>query len=472
MVRALLSPDAHRYFAALRRWFLLLILCPVVAAAAAAYISYQLAPVYQSQVSLLVRPVEPLVGDPNTAALTTDQITATYATLMTERPLLQQVMTDLNLVGSAGDLSKDVNVTPRSGTTLIDVTVNDTQPDRAAAIGNTLVRDFIADEKQIQQQESSAPNSRTADNFIVVSPAIAATAPVSPNKKANVGIAFGVGLLLALAIVLGIEFFDKTVRGDQELHDRTGLLPLSHVPFAARRRRTGELVSLEAESPASEAYRRLRTNVVFANAADEVKTLVVTSPQAQNGKSRTAANLAVVLASAGHRTLLLDADFRRPSLHKIFKLDSEAGLVNLVLQNAEDAKLLRQIENVPNLWVVPAGPPPPNPSELLGSQRMEELIDRFREHFQFIVIDTPPVNSVTDAAVLSPSVDGTILVIEHGRTSYPALLHAQESLDIVGAKVLGVVMNKVRPREGYYLHDYARPYRSSGAAVPNGERAG
>lgn len=464
---ALLSPQADKYFSALRRWFLLLILCPLVAAVVAAYVSYQLPPVYQSQVSLLVRPVQPLVADPNTVALSSDQITATYATLMTERPLLQKVMSDLNLTGSPTDLASEIAVTPRSGTTIIDVTVNDTQPDRAEAIGNTLVQDFINSEKQIQQQESSAPNSRTSDNFVVVSPAIASSTPVAPKKTQNVVLAFVAGLLLALVIVFLSVFLDRTVKDDQELQERTGLVPLSHVPFAARRRRTGELVSLERTSPAYEAYRRLRTNVVFANGSDEIKSLVVTSPSAQDGKSRTAANLAVVLASAGHRTLLLDADFRRPSLHKIFKLESGAGLVNLVLNDSEDAKLLQTVENVPNLWVVPAGPPPPNPSELLGSQRMEELIERFREHFQFIVIDTPPVNSATDAAVLSPSVDGTILVIEHGRTSYPALVHAQESLDMVGAKVLGVVMNKVRRRDAYYSNYYSRYH----ASAPTGEKA-
>lgn len=436
----------------------------MVAAAAAAYVSYKLPPVYQSQVSMLIRPEQPLVADPNTATLSSDQITATYAALMTEPPLLQQVMNDLNIGGSPEALAKEITVTPRSGTTIIDVTVNDSSPTRAASIGNTLTRDFISSEKQIQRSETTSPNSQTGDNFVVVSPAVANPVPISPNKKLNVGLAFAAGLLLAIAIVLLLQYLDPSIRDDRELEERTGLAPLSQVPFASRGRKVGELVSLDPRSPASEAYRRLRTNVVFSNLDDEVRAVVVTSPEPQDGKSRTAANLAVVLAGAGHRTLLLDADFRRPTLQRVFKLDSAAGLANLVMHDVDEADLAQP---VPNLWVVPAGPPPANPSELLGSQQMAKLIERFREHFQFIVIDTPPVNSVTDAAVLSALVDGTILVVEHGRTSYPALGQAQESLDLVGAKVLGVVMNKVRSREGYSRY-YGRPYR---AAEVGGERA-
>ena len=440
----------------------------MVAAAAAGYISYKLPPVYQSQVSMLIRPEQPLVAGPNTAILSSDQITATYAALMTEPPLLRQVMNDLNIGGSTTDLAKEITVTPRSGTTIIDVTVDDTQPARAAAIDNRLVQDFITSERQIQKLETGTPNAQTSDNFVVVSAAIANSTPISPNKKQNAAFAFAAGLLLALAIILLLEYLDPSIRGDIELEERTGLAPLSLVPFAARRRKVGELVSLDPRSPASEAYRRLRTNVVFSNLDDEVKAVVVTSPEPQDGKSRTAANLAAVLASAGHRTLLLDADFRRPSLHRIFKVESGAGLANLVLHDSDDAELVQPVADMPNLFVVPAGPPPPNPSELLGSQRMEKLIQRFRQHFQFIVIDTPPVNSVTDAAVLAALVDGTILVVELGRTSYPALAHAQEALEFVGAKVLGVVMNKVRPREGYYSRHYGRPYR---AAAPGGEKA-
>jgi capsular exopolysaccharide synthesis family protein len=232
----------------------------------------------------------------------------------------------------------------------------------------------------------------------------------------------------------------------------------------------GELVTLDAESHASEAYKALRTSLMFSTIDQELKEVVITSAELGEGKSRTAANLAIVLAEAGHRTLLIDADFRRPSQHRIFGRVRNVGLSNLIVQDVGEAEAILAVDGVPNLWLLTSGPTPPNPSELLGSGRMRELLAGLKEHFVYMVVDTPPVNAVTDASILAATANGTVLVVEQGRTTYPALKHAKQMLDRVGARTLGAVMNKVRASNGSYAYAYG--YYGNYGSPTNGQRAG
>jgi capsular exopolysaccharide synthesis family protein len=173
------------------------------------------------------------------------------------------------------------------------------------------------------------------------------------------------------------------------------------------------------------------------------------------GKSHTAANLAVVLAQAGYSTVLVDADFRRPSQHRIFGRIRNVGLSNLMLRDVPEHELLWPIDQVSNLHLIASGPTPPNPSELLGSAQMRTLLASLRERFAYVVIDTPPVNAVTDPTVLAAHADATILVIEQGRTTFPALMRAQQALERVGANIVGAVINKLRSEgTSYYYYNY------------------
>jgi len=257
-------------------------------------------------------------------------------------------------------------------------------------------------------------------------------------------IAFAAGLLLAVGVAYLLDYLDQSIKSDEELTERLGLIAIGHVAFApAAKGRRAELLALDSRSPASEAYKALRTSLLFSTIDQEFKTLVITSAGPGEGKSRTAANLAVVLAGAGHKTLLIDADFRRPSQHKIFSRVRNIGLSNLILHDVAESEAIVAVEQVPNLWLAGTGPIPPNPSELLGSGRMRELTARLRTAFTYVIIDTPPVNAVTDAAILASVANLTILVVEQGRTTFPALGHAKQMLDRVGANTIGVVMNKV-----------------------------
>jgi succinoglycan biosynthesis transport protein ExoP len=461
--------ELSRYLRVLRSRLWMIVVCPIVAALVAGIVSFLLPPVYEADVSLLVRPAQPLAStDPTVAALTADQISATYASLMKQPPLLQSVSSELGLSIRPADLANEITVTPLPNTTILDVAVKDTNPALARDLANHLTAALIAEVKGFQQQETSLPNARTGDNLLVVSPAVLPDQPVSPNKRLNVAIAFAAGLLLALGLAFLLDYLDQSIKSEEELTERLGLISMGHLSFVpSGKGKRGELVALDAQSHASEAFKALRTSLLFSAIDQELKEVVVTSADLGEGKSRTAANLAIVLAEAGHKTLLIDADFRRPSQHRIFGRIRNVGLSNLIVQDVPETEAITAVEAVPNLWLLTSGPTPPNPSELLGSGRMRELMAKLRSHFTYVIVDTPPVNAVTDASILAAAANGTLLVVEQGRTTFPALKHAKQMLDRVGAHTLGAVMNKVRASAGSYAYAYGY-YASSS----NGQGAG
>lgn len=462
-----------RYSRVVRRWSWLIILCPLMAGLAAGVISWRLPKIYEAQVSLLVRPSQPLSVDPGVAALTSDQISRTYARLMTERPLLEQVISDQGLNTDPVNLSHEITVTPEPNTTILDVAVRDADPGRAKDTANKLVDDFIKQIKSIQQAEAKAPTANSADNLVVVAPAVQPNQPVSPRPLLNIGLAILAGLLVGLGLAFLLDYMDQSVRSDEILRERVGLTPLGHIAFiAAKRDRRGELLTLGGgDSPVAEAYKSLRTNLLFSSVDKEVKTIVITSAVPNEGKSRTAANLAIVLAQAGHATLLVDADFRRPSQHRMFGKVRNVGLSNLMLQDMPESALFTADEEVKGLVILASGPTPPNPSELLGSAQMQALLSRFRKGFSYVVIDTPPVNAVTDASVLAANTDAVILVVDTNKATYTSVQHAKQALERVGGRVLGSVMNKMKAAGGSYYYsaydyNYGSPNGKSPVIVP------
>ena len=457
--------ELARYVQVLRERLWMIIACPIVAALAAGIVSFLLPPVYEAHVSLYVRPVQPIATtDPTLAGATIDQILRTYADWMTQRPVLDAVDRQMGLGLSYEDLAKKIKVTPQANTFLLDVAVQDNNPTQARDIANLLVSDFIT------VVGSTQPNSQaraTADNLIETSPAVTPDKPLFPNKTLNVSVAFAAGLLLAFGLAFLLDYLDQSIKGDDDLIQKLGLIPIGHIADApTSKTKRSELVSLDSESPSAEAYKALRTGLVFSTIDDERKTVVITSAEAGEGKSRTAANLAIALAQAGHKTLLIDADFRRPSQHRLFGRALNIGLSNLFIRDVSDEDAVTSVDTVRNLWLLASGPTPPNPSELLGSTRMQEVMDLFRGHFDYVILDTPPVNAVTDAAILAASTSSTLLVVEQGRTTVPALKHAKLMLDRVNAHTIGAVMNKVKTSGGGYYYGY-----DNYGASPNGHKS-
>ncbi len=204
----------------------------------------------------------------------------------------------------------------------------------------------------------------------------------------------------------------------------------------------------DPQSLAAEAYRTLRTNIQFSSLDKPLQTLLITSTAPDEGKSTTLANLAVTMAQAEQRVIVVDCDLRRPSLHTLFGLANEPGLTNVILQQ-NDMPLPLQATGVPGLSVLASGPLPPRPADLLGSRRMEALIARLRAEADIILFDTPPVIAVTDAAVLATRLDGVLLVLQAGKTRRDRAREARRQLEKVKANLIGVVLNNARPEAGY-----------------------
>ena len=208
-----------------------------------------------------------------------------------------------------------------------------------------------------------------------------------------------------------------------------------------------------SKSPISEAYRTLRTNIQFSNVDHPIKTFVITSPMISEGKTTTLTNLAETFAQAGNRVMVVDADLRRPRVHQVFGISNQQGVTN-VLAGQVELKDAVQVSGS-EIHVLTSGPIPPNPSELLGSTKMKELIQILSDNYDIVLIDAPPINMVTDAAVLSTFVDGVVLVVASGKTEIEAGKRALKSLEAVKANVLGAVMTMMPvTKKGYYSYQY------------------
>lgn len=225
------------------------------------------------------------------------------------------------------------------------------------------------------------------------------------------------------------------------------------------------IANSEAKSPVSEAYRTIRTNIKFSNiAGKELKTIMVTSAIPNEGKSTTISNLAVVMAQAGHSVVVCDCDFRNPTQHRIFNLTNK-GLSNCVATGSNVMDIIQRT-SIPHLYVLTSGPVAPNPSELLASQNMVDIFKELKQHFDYVLVDTPPIMPVTDAAVVSGKVDGTIMVIASGTVSPAIAVEAKTRLEQAGAHLLGVVLNKVdvagNSHYGYgYYYYYGTEHKGS-----------
>ncbi len=239
--------------------------------------------------------------------------------------------------------------------------------------------------------------------------------------------------------------------------------PDSGRPPARRRKLSANLITLfDPKAPASEAYRSLRTNIGYAGIDRQIKTICVTSPGPGEGKSTTCANLAVSLAQTGNRVLLMEADLRKPKIHKYFAMPNDNGVTNILKGDIPFITAIKTLPEIRNLHLMCSGPLPPNPSEMLESQKMETLLAEAREEYDYVIVDTPPAGQLTDGAVVGRLVDGVILVVASGESNIDMARHARDNLNNVGANIMGTVVSKIDRHSGgaYYnrYYNYDRYY--------------
>jgi capsular exopolysaccharide synthesis family protein len=382
----------------------------------------------------------------------TQQRVKSYAQLLTTPRVLAPVAA---AVGVTGDISTQVTATTPPDTVLIEVSVTDTSPEQAQALATAIATEFPS---AVSELETPAGKDTSPVKVTVVQPPSSPTSPVSPKPVRNIALGAVLGLLLGLAAALVRETLDKTVKTQDDVKavtDTPIIGAIMHDPDAVKR---PLIVEVDPRSPRAEVFRSLRTNLQFIDAANHPRTLLVTSSLAGEGKSTMSANLALTMAQGGSRVCLVEADLRRPKVLDYLGLEGAVGLTDALIGRAEVFDVIQPYGGT-NLWVLGAGPIPPNPSELLGSTGMRSLLNHLTSRFDYVVIDSPPTLPVTDAVVLSSLVDGVIVVVGSGVVQRDQLARTLENLESVAGRVLGLVLNRVPTNSagGYGTYSYASP---------------
>ncbi len=335
-------------------------------------------------------------------------------------------------------------------------------------------------------------------NIRVIAPARVPKEPVGPNRQR----AILLGLLMSLSAGIGLawllEHFDDSIRSVDDINRFTQLPALAVIPaisasnsqlkgrkhkelpaenpaFAtagkpSERMQRARLMEFDGRSPVAEAYRSLRTALLLSAAGSPPKKILVTSVRMEEGKTTTASNTAIALAQLGASVLLMDCDLRKPSVHGVWGIPHTSGLSTYLARNVEVDEVTQGLPTE-NLCLIPAGPIPPNPAELLSSDRMRRLLDQLAERYDHVIIDSPPLGSVTDGIILSTMVDGVILVVHGGRNSRHAVQRACHELSAVGARIFGIVLNNVDLRREGYDDDYYYSYYNSYSGNGNGSKS-
>ena len=379
---------------------------------------------------------------------------------------------------------------------------NETVSQNEASINYRLIQQELDTNKALldglmqRSKENDVVQAGTPNNIYVVDYAVAPTGAVAPRRLRGVALAFALSLTFGLGLAIFLEHMDDTIRSTEDVEGKLLLPTLAVIPLVGsmvRRRflpsiksQNGDgakpelLFNTDEKSGLAEAYRQLRTSVLLSTPGHPPRTLLITSSLPSEGKTTTAVNVAMSLAQTGSTVLIIDCDMRRPRMHSIFKLTNHEGLSTILSQNldAEKIRSLIKRDEQSGLSVLTSGAVPPNPAELIGSQQMKQLLTSLRSDFDHIVIDSPPVASFTDGILISLMSDGTILVVHGGKSSRTVVRHARQQLRNVGAKLLGVVLNKIDLHSAdyyYYYHHYGTYSRyhgdSNGKELAAGEDA-
>ncbi len=518
--------ELRQYIHVLIRWWWLIVIAMVVAAATAFLGSLATPRQYQSRTTLMVGQV---LQNPNPNASdfgAGEALAQSYSDLARREPVLRSALSSLELEWDWIVLQGMVSSRVVPGTQLLEISVLDTEPERAKILADEIARQLILQspastdpqkeserqfiltqiedlkanlkhaQEEIQQLDDVIGSANSArqiqeararqdtlraqvsswqstyaqllsslqqgtTNFLsVVEPAVFGW-QVGTSTAVNVLLGAGIGFVLASAAAFLLEYLDDTLKTSDDVRQTTELATLGGVAYIEGEDLSSKLVTIrQPRSPTAEAFRMLRTNLQFSAVDHPLQTLLVTSSSPEEGKSLTVANIAVVMAQAGKHVVLVDADLRRPSQHLIFDLNNTVGLTTILLDGDIHLADMLQNTSVENLKVMTSGPIPPNPSEILGSMRMGHLIETMQEQADIIIFDSPPVTAVADATILAARLDGTLLVIDSGRTRREMARRTKEALVAVGATVLGVVLNRLPERDsgyGYYYQEEGLP---------------
>jgi len=381
----------------------------------------------------------------------TQQRVKTYAELVTTAAVLQPTIDSLNLSTSVAKLRGQVSATAPLNTTVINVTVNSTDPVFAATLATETANQLI---EVVQQIETTNALQGSPVRLTVVQEAEVPLAPTSPKKALNVAMGLLLGLALGVALALLRAALDTKIRNEKDLERVTDLPVLGGIVFDPKAKDRPLIVHEDSASPRAESFRTLRTNLQFLDAGRRERAFVVTSAIPGEGKSTTTANLAIALAQAGAKVLLVGADLRKPKMAHYLGIEGSVGLTDVLIGRVELGDAVQRWGRT-DLFLLPSGQLPPNPSELLGSALMDDLISRLNKEFDVVLYDAPPLLPVTDAAVLARLVGGCLVLVASGKTTSPEFDTALATLENVGAPVSGIVLTML-PTKGPDAYGYGR----------------
>jgi non-specific protein-tyrosine kinase len=515
----------------IRRRGLLIVISVIVAVAVAVVLKSVVPPTYPARATLLIGNAPGSANPTLDQVLLSQRISVTYADLATQRATLDRVIQRLKLDIKAEDLAKDVSADAPEDSSIVRITVEDNDAGRGAAIANAIADDVIQSTRQLTGRDPSlnafmqqtlsetqmeietvrrqiadlaskpkltpeeeaqlsqlqaqmvslqstfgtflAMASSAASNLATLSdPAVAALEPAGPSPVVNVLLAALAGLLVGVGLAFVRDHLDDSVRDDVEVQRLSGYRTIGSIGTMQVDDHQPRMYWLETllrpQTSVAESFRTLRTNLDFAAVDDELRSILITSARAGDGKTTVAANLAIVFAQSGRRTILVDADFRRPLVHELFRLPPTPGLTNARPWTKPALDRLLVATEEPNLRVLRCGVTPPNPLELVGSQWMGQVFAALKETGDLIIFDSPPLDLVSDAAVIATKVDATILVVKPRHTTRSAVGRAVALLRQADARVVGVVLNQTgRPKgDAYSSYYYVSPEVAATKAAP------
>jgi tyrosine-protein kinase len=440
--------ELRDYLRIIRKRLILIIVATIACAAAALGTSLASTPIYQGTTKLLVVAKTERDGGISSAyqgALLSQQLVESFAQILESRGTAEQALRLDPLPITPRQLREKVKAEPVPETLLINLQVEDPDPARAKRLANSVTRAFIQSVPRLQGGSTLRVS--------LVEPALQPTEPVRPKTRLNTAFGLTLGLMLGIGLAFLREFLDRSLKTAEELEAAAGVPVVGMIPpFKAARQPIP--VAQQPRTPAAEAFRKLRTNFGFLGVDRENVCCVVTSPASGDGKSTVAANLAIALAQTGQRVVVIDADLRKPSLHKLFDLPQRVGTTTVLLDDAhiEDA-LQHPGPSLPA--VLTAGQLPPNPSEVLGSRRMADLLAWLRARYNVVLIDCAPLLPVTDPMVVSQFADGVLLVTRSGRTTRDEAAAVRAVCGKAGAAIFGTVLNATPVTEGDQPSQYA-----------------
>jgi succinoglycan biosynthesis transport protein ExoP len=426
------------YVNAVRKHWLLIGVLAIIGAGVAFGLAKTATPTYQSSSKVYVGvntggTIDELVQ----GSTFTQNLVQSYAQIVTMPVVLDPVINRLSLETDARRLAKSVRAETPLNTVIIEIKVTDSDPDRATGIANAIAAQMP---KTVSALSATKTNSEATVSMTTVSRANTPQYPISPNTKLQTAIGLALGLLAGVLLALARHLLDTRLRGVEDIRQLTDVPVLGMIP--AWRGQDSEKVSIlrRPRSPRSESYRRLKSNLEFFKEGG-ARCIVVTSALPGEGKSTTAANLAAAMAEDGSRVLLVDADMRRPTLHHVTGLEGSLGLSTVLIGKAQLFGTVQPWGST-TVEVLTSGEIPPNPLQLLESRAMESLLSNARTAYDFVVIDSPPLLSLVDAAVLSRRTDGPIVVTANGRTRRKQLRAAFDTLQVADVAPIGIALTR------------------------------